>query len=282
MSVIVLGASGFIGGHLFTELQRRGFNPIGTQYSSDDPCFTAFDLLHDSVDDLGVEISDQSVLIVASSITDTAFCERHPEASWDLNVTHTLRLIEAVAERGGRILFLSSDYAVEDERQQVPQLNYGKQKRAVEAGLAACCSAYAIIRPGKVYSLDFSEGTFLSELCRKIQQGEPQKALVDQLFRPIWIDDLVDAVVEIIADSGKNGVFNLLGGALISRAELALLAAEHLKRGRDSIQMVLRSEIGLDAYPRYIPLEPDWDRHALSVYEAVATICERLAAEKVQ
>ncbi|MBT5747031.1 MAG: sugar nucleotide-binding protein [Gammaproteobacteria bacterium] len=278
MLVIVLGASGFIGGHLFSELQQRGYNLIGTQHSGDDHRFVSFDLLQDGVDQLEVEISEQTVLIVASSITDTAFCQNHPEESWALNVIHTLRLIEAVAQREGRILFLSSDYAVEDDRQQRPLLNYGKQKRAVEAGIEECCASYAIVRPGKVYSLDPSEGSFLTEMCRKIQCDEPQKVLVDQLFSPIFIDDLVGALIQIATDD-KSGVFNLPGKALVSRAELALLACKRLGKGRESLQMVLRSEIGLECYPRYIPLGSDWEWQKMSLFDALAIACERVEAE---
>ena len=96
MKVLVVGASGFLGRHIYKHFKAAGNLVTGTFCSNQaDPSMIRFDLNMDdleSIDDFSEETDKCAILCAAETRLDT--CENEREKSYQINVASTIRLIE--------------------------------------------------------------------------------------------------------------------------------------------------------------------------------------------
>lgn len=223
---LVIGARGFIGKH-FVDLYRRFYPDLITTDRS------LLDLANPSIDHLPLE--EYTDALIAAAIPRLMACEQSPEYTFRCNVEGTLQLAGALAQKGIKPILFSTDYVfdgVEGEYSEESALNplneYGRQKARLEEKIRdACGDNYLLIRPGKVFGLKKGDKTLLDEMASSLNGGSTVRAAYDQVFCPIFINDLLQSIVTL-QNLNCTGVFNICGLERWSRYDLALEVARAL------------------------------------------------------
>jgi dTDP-4-dehydrorhamnose reductase len=84
-----------------------------------------------------------------------------------------------------------------------------------------------ILRLGKVYGRTRGDRTLLDEMAGRLTGGQEVAAARDQIFCPVFVGDVVRAVLGLQA-VGATGLFNVCGPEVWSRFDLARTLARAL------------------------------------------------------
>ena len=132
----VIGASGYIGAHLFRKYRETFPDCIGTGFSRSGQDLISFDLRQPKLEALRLEETGHQAVIIASAMPNIAWCEAHPQESYELNVQGTLELVKQLGKTSLKTYFLSSDYVFNGETGNYsdtaptsPNTEYGRQKQ---------------------------------------------------------------------------------------------------------------------------------------------------------
>lgn len=229
---ILFGIDGYIGSYLWKKYRELFSDIQGFSRRKG----TIFSL--DAIKDISLDRS-ASFAILAFGMTKVLECEKDPIQSTRVNVEKTLELISYLIDHNITPLVFSSDYVfdgkkgmyAEDARKN-PLNEYGKQKDILEELIAQNFPKKCIVlRLSKVFGNPLSR-CFIQEMFSTLQSNTPYYAAQDQVFTPIYVEDIFK-VITYIQNNGLYGVFNLCGAKAISRYELACLLEKNfpLKKG---------------------------------------------------
>jgi dTDP-4-dehydrorhamnose reductase len=246
----IIGASGFIGKQILTALRSVNHLTVGTSRS---PCagLIHLDLASPDVDALRLNTCGITHAIIAAAVSSVAECERDPIVTRLVNVEGSLRLAHQLCREGIRTVAFSSDYVFDGadgqyvEEAPVNPLNeYGRQKAELEKGLMDITGGNVlIIRLSKVFDVIRGSGTLLDEMASNLSQGLPVLAAADQFFCPTFIEDVVAAVLHLIA-SERTGIVHLCAPTKISRLQLARKVACSFGCRLDLVQEISLQDLG--------------------------------------
>src|SRR5436190_10431721 len=93
----VIGASGYIGRHLWDAYRVRFPDCVGTSFSSRRPGLTPFDIRSPRLAALRLQETGHEAVVIASAKSNIAYCGQNPEAAHQVNVAGTLALAREVA-----------------------------------------------------------------------------------------------------------------------------------------------------------------------------------------
>lgn len=282
----VVGADGFLGHALLAEMQGAGRRSLGTTRRSlrADSVLVPFDLMADSA---GWEFpSDLETAVLLAAQTSLAICRQQPETTRMLNVERTLLLAERLAQKGAFIIFPSTNHVFNGTRPDMPATaahgpinEYGRQKAAVEAGLADRQIPHAIIRLSKIF--DPAQGRFV-DWVRALKSGETVEAFDDMTVAPAPLQHAV-ALLEGIAELRRPGIWQLSAAVDTTYADLARAICRDL--GLSDTRILPRSAalaaIPVCERPAYTTLAPEgieqFDLWRVSINEIVGMTLESAA-----
>lgn len=207
-------------------------------------------------DDPRLQNLGNALLLAAEA--NIARCEQDQTRSYQVNVTGLLRLAQQLTDRGVRIIFASTDYVYPDgtglyreDQAGDPTTAYGRQKLEAEEGLRDITDDSALIlRLSKIYTLEHGDGSLFDEMAAKLARGEAVKAAVDQVFCPLWIEDLVQ-LITILVRHGVHGPINVCGDEAWPRYKMALKLALAMGVDPDLVQPIALDDLNLTpARPR--------------------------------
>ena len=235
---LIIGASGFIGSHLYRYCQRNKIDVMGTF------CTHQFDLCTDDLEivcqsKLGTKIPDALIICGANASIDS--CKRNEEESNEINVEGTKRILKQAGRLGIKVIFFSSEavfdggrglYAEDDE--PTPITLYGKQKLQIEQFMHNRLEDYLVFRISRATGCCFGKKDIFNEFYKKIINGEEIVCLKNQSFCITDVDDIAKVAVKAI-EQGMNGIYHLSSANYVSRYDLAVLYAEKVFGGYDRI-----------------------------------------------
>lgn len=228
---LILGASSRIGKYFWKKL---GSSAVGTYNSHAFSGGIRFATQRDQLEDI-VDLNKFSHAIILLGLTDMNRCALDIEYSTFINVTSIKRVIDVLAKHNISIVFASSDLVFDgtsgnykESDTPRPILTYGKQKFAVEQYLTRVAPRYLIARFGKVYGMEHHDGTVLTWI-KQIMEKKSIKIATDQVFSPIWVEDIVTGVVKLI-EEGKTGIYHVAGPERLSRSEFFNMVAAAIGR----------------------------------------------------
>jgi dTDP-4-dehydrorhamnose reductase len=231
MKTAIIGASGFVGRHLFAAYRSICPDTIGTSFSRADGRLLHFDIRQPKLAALGLRETGYEAVLIASAKANVAYCETNRDEAYAVNVRGMLELIRQAAALGLRPIFLSSDYVFDgrtggydDDARTSPATEYGRHKQLVEQELPNITDRYLILRLSKIYGLQKGDGTLLDECAAAITSGRELRAADDQVFCPTYVTDLVQAIIGI-QKRGLTGVFNVCSPERWSRYQVATALA---------------------------------------------------------
>jgi dTDP-4-dehydrorhamnose reductase len=160
-------------------------------------------------------------------------CENSPDAAEQVNARLPGLVARACAERGLRLVALSTDLVFSGERSfsgerdaTGPRNLYGRTKLAGERAVLEACPAAAVARVALVVGRGHgSRATSSESIAQALRAGRPQKLFTDEFRTPIDPESVAAALARLLAGS-QAGVFHLGGPERISRYELGMRVAQ--------------------------------------------------------
>lgn len=226
MNVLLTGASGFIGSHLARALRAAEYVVIETRRDVDDGTasvradFTRDLSVRDWLPKLaGIDAVINAVGIVRQHGAQTfeSIHKRAPQALFTACVAAGVRRIVQISALGA-------------ERSMT---RYFLSKRAADDYLATLPLEWTIVRPALVFGPGGANARVLSKLARLPVVPLPGRG--EQRVQPLHIDDLTEAIVQLLGDeSTHRSRIELVGPQSFSLRELlaGLRAAQHLSPPR--------------------------------------------------
>jgi dTDP-4-dehydrorhamnose reductase len=225
VTLLVVGASGYLGGEVCRQATAAGERVVGTHHRSAAamPGMVRLDVRdRAAVRALVTRLRPRAVLNTASVYGDWATC-----------ADGAAHVAAAAADVGARLVHLSTDavhggrpqpYA--DDESPSPIFPYGAAKAAAETAVAVLHPAAAIVRTSLIVGDERSKHI---RLCLDALAGRAA-LFSDEIRCPVAVDDLAGAVLELAA-TDYAGLLNVAGPDAVTRVKLGRLVAR--RYGRD-------------------------------------------------
>lgn len=256
LKVLVIGASGLVGGRLSRRLPRE-FDVYGT-YHVKKPAGLEGGILRP------LDITDKNqatglfkefkpdVVIHTAAVTNVDYCEDHREEAWRVNVEGTRNLVELSRVMVAKLVFMSTDYIFDgkngpySEGDESSPINYYGLTKLEGEKLVEKLDEHIIVRTTVVYGYDFESKNFAMQMLQKLGQNQKMNVPNDQYGNPTLADNLADAIAELILKD-KNGVYNIVGADRVHRYDFALKIADAFNLNKGLITPVATEVLGQKA-----------------------------------
>ncbi|MBI5405147.1 MAG: SDR family oxidoreductase [Candidatus Kerfeldbacteria bacterium] len=249
MKPLVIGATGMVGGYLYSRLQSRGLDPIGTS-SVTESGYRQLDLRNR--DELVGLIDDvqPSMIFLAAAQTNVEYCEEHPAESRAVNVAPVAALAEHLRDSDVPFVFFSSDYVFDGQAGPYretdapnPISEYGRQKFECEQILLKALPKTAIIpRITVVYGWEREGKNFVVRLIRNLKNGETARVPSDQINSPSYAGNVAQAAIEL-ALQRQSGIFHTSGPEVMDRYAFAQAVCDVYGLDQSLIQPITTPEL---------------------------------------
>jgi dTDP-4-dehydrorhamnose reductase len=250
MSVLIVGASGFVGGEL---MRTFGDEAVGTYCRTPADGLVPLDITDAAaVRDLVGRLRP-SVIIHPAAQPNVDRCESEVEESHRVNVVGTRHVAEAARDVGARFVYFSTDYLFDGtagpyapDAPPAPLQIYGRHKLEAEEVVRRTLPNHLIVRVCGVYGYHPGGKNFIMGLIAKGGRQEEMKVPADQWGTPVLAENLAAAVKEL-ARSSHTGVAHPVGPDFLCRIDFARTAAEILGFKPDFLRPLTTPELGQPA-----------------------------------
>lgn len=230
-AILVVGGDGRLGAALVSEGRRRGLPMVPTTRRDPVPGTSGIRL------DLARPVSDWRPLrpcraaLLCAAVTRLESCRMDPEGTRRINVTHTIELAESLARMGVFVVFPSTNLVFDGSRPRPgpgdipsPRTEYGRQKAAVEAALAALADAVAVVRLTKVLT---SEWELLGGWVEALRAGRIVRPFSNRVCSLIPLELAVEGLLAV-AHEARAGMWQFSADDEVTYAEIARHLARRL------------------------------------------------------
>ena len=226
--IIIVGASGYIGKQLYR-------NKFSTSVVYGTSSVGSTDLIRfqlDKPDEFDYSIiAPSDVVLLTAAISAPDICAREHERAWAVNVTGTAEFIRRVMERGGRVIFFSSDtvYGERDDEFDEravchPAGEYSEMKHEVEKQFLGN-PLFKTIRLSYVFSREDKFTKYLSACAERSEEAD--------IFHPFYRavihrDDVIEGTIALTQrwDDFSQSIINFGGSEVLARTEFAKILQE--------------------------------------------------------
>jgi len=236
--VLILGASSFVGRHLFSRLGAD--NAIGTYCANSIEGGLHFDSTSMKLTEIIDDHSGISCAVVLMGDTNPETCAADKQRSRKLNVESIKSILKYLKQWRIKPIFTSSEFVFDGEKGNYqesdtprPILTYGRQKLEIEEYLEDNFKDFAILRLSKVFGSDLGDRTIFSKWLDLIikDSNVAIPCADDQVFSPIFVNDVVESIIRLI-DRDSCGIFHLAGKMAFARIELLEMLLWQLNKYR--------------------------------------------------
>jgi len=205
--VIIIGANGRMGAALV-----RRYEPLHQVI----PWKRAdLDVLHPERVRPALADLDFDVIIYAAGLTNVDYCEDHSDECMASNATTPEKLAEACAEKGARLIHVSTDYVfdgispVPRTETEVPHpiCEYGRAKYAGEQAVLAVSPDFLVLRVSWLFGPD--KPSFPDMIINRAMASDTVEAIADKVSCPTYSEDLAEWIEPMITDSRYKGLLHL-------------------------------------------------------------------------
>ncbi|MEU6078741.1 sugar nucleotide-binding protein [Micromonospora sp. NPDC047074] len=223
MTLLVVGASGHLGGEVCRQAVAAGERVAGTYHSGG--------IGVPGVEAYRLDVTDRAAVrdLVARVRPDAVVATPYRYDEWTVTADGAAHVACAAVEAGARLVHVSSDavhagrpepYA--DDEVPSPVFAYGAAKAAAETAVRAVDPGAALVRTSLIVG---DERSNQIRLCLDALAGAAT-LFTDQIRCPVHVADLAGAVLDL-AGTRYAGLLNVAGPDAVSRAEMGLLVAAH-------------------------------------------------------
>jgi dTDP-4-dehydrorhamnose reductase len=231
MRVLVIGASGLVGGNCQRYLQQfAGYQVLGTHVAFPTPTSLYYNPGEPGIGSDPQLIDFQSQVVVhCGALTFVDYCEQHEEESYQKTVASTAAALQLAARQQAKFVYVSTDYVFDGEHGPYteddlvnPICVYGRHKLEAEQLVANSGLPYLILRITNVYGDEPRGKNFVSRLLEQIVANQPISLTLptDQYATPINAFDVARAL-KMLLDHDRQGIYHLGSTDYMNRLQLA-------------------------------------------------------------
>ncbi len=252
MNVLILGASGLVGGNMLRHFSGfENIKVVGTHFSYATAHTVAFNTLDlDDPDNFDVDGFAPDVIVHCGALTWVDYCEENIDESYQKTVVSTINALRIAEKYDSKVVYLSTDYVFDGkngpyrETDTVHPLSvYGRHKLEAEE-LVLKNDANLVLRITNVYGDEERNKNFVARLVQNyLNKTEiTLKLPYDQYATPVNASDIARAARLLLTD-GKRGIYHIASTDFVNRVQLANRVLKHLPGHRMSIVPVATAEI---------------------------------------
>jgi len=174
-------------------------------------------------------ITDNAIdgIVNCAAYTAVDKAEDNPQLCALLNTAASGFLAEAIEQRGGWLIQVSTDYVFDGTNHRpyvetdpvCPNSVYGRTKLAGEQEAQRLCSHTMIIRTAWLYST--FGNNFVKTMMRLGREKQQLGVIFDQIGTPTYARDLALAIFEAIEQGVKTGIYHFSNEGVISWYDFA-------------------------------------------------------------
>ena len=194
--ILITGASGFVG--------SRATEYLRGKYELLTPSHTELDITSEVETERYISRTKPDVILHLAAISNTGYCEEHPDESYLVNVTGVENLAKAAARHNVKFVFFSSDQIyngnlesglLSEDIPTAPENHYGRHKLLAEERALRICPDSVALRATWMYDVD-REGmkthvNFIINLQKAIDTGTPIMLATREYRGITWIGEVV-------------------------------------------------------------------------------------------
>jgi len=223
MSLLVIGANGFIGRQFVKESKSNEIYTVRRLGADHQVCF---DPSSDHLRSIpGITQMTHALLLFGEREPDR--CTQDPVGTRFVNVDLPCKMVDECKELGITPIFASSELVFDGrigmyDEASVPQpiLEYGRQKIATEQYLLSTTDNGVVLRFPKTYGLCRGDRSLFTVWIDQIRECPKELSCADDQYFSLQLVNEVPKVVRRIILSGVRGVVHLGDGRRHSRFEL--------------------------------------------------------------
>lgn len=248
--ILVTGASGFVGSRIMDALHDS--------YEFITPTHDEFDIT--SSENVGqfIKSTRPDAILHLAAISNTGYCEQHPEESYQVNVTGVKNIAKSAADYGSKLIFFSSDQIyngnlesglLTEDMPVSPENHYGRHKLLAEEHALAICPDCVALRSTWMYDIPRpgmnTHNNFVVNFINAIKNSTPLHFATREFRGITWINDVVNNIPHTMNLPG--GVYNFGAENRLNTYETALEYAKITGIDADSFIIADR-----ERYPEHI------------------------------
>ncbi len=222
--ILISGAGGFVGARVLHQWKGRAelaVFPQGFLAAADEDAVRRF-----------VQAEQPDVLLHLAALSDTGYCQQHPEASHRANAELPVWMAHAAQDTGAKLAAFSSDqvYAGVTQEGPLPETlplspanTYGCHKLEAEQRVLACCPQAVLLRVPWMYDLPASglpvRGNLPLNLLHAAETGAAISFSENDHRGVSWVHEVVEHLFPTLQLPG--GVYNFGSGNPVGMATTA-------------------------------------------------------------
>lgn len=228
MKILIVGASGLVGGNIYQYLiDKTNWQITGTYNNYKIEPFINLNASDTSEWPEYISNTQWDVIIHTGALTHVDRCEEEPQLSELLTVKSTQNLSELAKANGSKLIYLSTDYVFDGTLGPYTEVDipnplnvYGNHKLQAENIIINTLSNFLILRITNVYGDEVRNKNFLSRTVEQLKSNSISriKAPNDQFATPINALDVAKSIYLLICDH-KSGIYHISSTDLMNRVQ---------------------------------------------------------------
>lgn len=237
IKILITGSSGFLGSRL--AYHYRG------KYDLLTPSHSELNISREEEVRTYMEEHRPEAVVHCAALSNTWYCEQHPEESHRVNVQGTVRLAKACKQTGAKFIFMSSDQvyngtpllgALKEEEVLQPVNIYGRHKLEAEQRALRNLPDAVGLRLTWMYDLPYSNlklnSNIIANLQNAFREGKTIEAATHEFRGVTYVWEVVKNIEK--AFSLPGGIYNFGSGNNMNSYELYLTVARLMELGESS------------------------------------------------
>jgi len=254
--VLVTGGTGLLGSNLLlgwqqsfklssVQLLGRTLLPVERQANFD---------LSDREKTLSfIQALKPDAVVHTAALVNVDYCEAHRDEAYRVNAIASENVAEACESIGSKTVFISTDSVFDGEKGNYSEedrpnpVNAYAQSKLQGEKLVLERNPDAMVVRTCIYGWNSQEKKSLSEwIYHGLKEGEKLNLFNDVFFSPILVNDLGDALAELI-EKDFSGTINIAGTERLSKLEFGKMIAGVFGFGKENIREASVEDSGLAA-----------------------------------
>ena len=194
--ILITGASGFVG--------CRVTNAFKEIFELVTPTHGELDVTSAEEVERFVKETGPDAILHLAAISNTGYCEEHPDESYLANVVSVENLAKAAAAHGCKFVWFSSDQVyngnleeglLSEDMDVSPENHYGRHKLLAEQRALEICPDSVALRATWMYDAERpgmkTHGNFVLNFAQAIENGTPLRFATREFRGITWVDEVV-------------------------------------------------------------------------------------------